>query len=344
MLSLFSFNPILLLIEHTNKYKMTEIKNDSSTSLSFPPLSTTTTTTVSAVVSSATTRPTGNKNEDNDAAKKPHARRRKNNRDRKQTKSLNIDVGGPEKKPPHFNQQSDAKPSAVSSSHSQAAPALLYKTDNTTSHSQSINITRQISESNDTSKRRNVNNAKDLSTSLKSNSSSMNNNNNNNNSHANSKNNDNKSNETSKKTISSNNIPSEVANCNKSTNNSSLNRQMSANKSVTVSVLQSNNNNNNNNNNSTRTRTVYSNGGEHHAQHHQQQQPQQHTHHPHQHIQQLMSIPPRQSNDVNSENLLDLEKNYVFKIKNVRFFWLKEYERKPAFKTVFALDSTLTKF
>jgi hypothetical protein len=229
-------------------------------------------------------------NENKEENKKPP--RRRHNRDRKHTKSLNVDVAFNDS-----NSNSNRKPQAnnLEQSKKQHQSVSSNKNDNLTSIK--INITRQ--NSNETKKHTG---SGDLSSSLNDSSMKVPN------EHLN-----------NKKASSTNNImineinrhqntTSDVINTNK---NSAAPRLSSTNKAVTVSVLQNNLYENNFNNmfptNLIKTRNVYSSNEQSNNHFHQHQQQQQ----------QQQQQPQWQNSELSVEFLRDLEKNFIVKLKNV---------------------------
>lgn len=230
-------------------------------------------------------------NDNKEANKRPP--RRRHNRDRKHTKSLNVDVASSNDF--NSNSNSNRKPQAnnLEQSRKQQQSVSSNKTDNSTSIK--INITRQ--NSNETKKHTG---SGDLSSSLNDSNMKVAN------EHLN-----------NKKASSTNNIMTNEINCHQNTTSDTINanknlaapRLSSTNKAVTVSVLQNNMYENNFNNtfptNLIKTRNVYSSNEQNnntYLQHQQQQQPH------------------WQNNELSVEFLRDLEKNFIVKLKNVSHF------------------------
>ena len=238
---------------------------------------------------------------DNKEANNKKPPRRRHNRDRKHTKSLNVDVASN-----GFNSNSNRKPQAnnLEQSRKQNQSVSSNKTDNSTSIK--INIT-----SNETKKHTG---SGDLSSSLNDSNMKVAN------EHLN-----------SKKASSTNNIMTNEINRHQNTTSDTINanknsaapRLSSTNKAVTVSVLQNNMYENNFNNtfptNLIKTRNVYSSN-------------EQNNNHFHQHQQQQQQQPHWQNNELSVEFLRDLEKNLIVKLKNVSHFLYLRYSHHHIYK------------
>jgi len=242
--------------------------------------------TTSAQSSSLSQKPSAN--ETKEASKKPP--RRRHNRERKHTKSLNVDglINGPS-----GNENKKQQTNNLDQSRKQQQQSSSNKTDN--SNIIKINVIRQ----NSNEIKRNMGGS-DLSSSLNETNMKATNDLIN-----------------SKKAVSTNSITTNEFNSNQNAStdtahaskNSAMTKLSSANKAVTVSVLQNNmyepNYNNTYQMNLVKTRTVYSSNEQNNHHYHQQQQQ-----------------PQWQNNELSVEFLKDLEKNYIVKLKNVNYFFI----------------------